>query len=775
MPLDFVDRSNLTARLPTLHVDQVRAFNQRTRLYAIRCGRRWGKALALDTWLPTPLGWTTMGEVKVGDELFDDQGKICHVTDATDVMFGRPCNRVLFSDRSEIVADDDHRWSTWDYKSRKNFARSGIGGPKVRTTGDIRRTLTSNDRGDSNHSIPCVLSLDLPDVSLPIHPYVLGAWLGDGTSASAGFTCHLDDSQIIEEIRSFGQPVQKSDKDPIGWSLSIGPHGKYDDCFRKQARGLGVLRNKHIPDIYLRASSNQRMLLLQGLMDTDGNTNDKGNCEFCSTNLALADDVLELALSLGIRATKCEGRAIVNDKDCGEKFRINFTTSKPVFRLKRKIDDLNKRVKNYNTEQRFIRSVDRIRSVPVRCIAVDSESHLYLASRAFIPTHNTDLGATIASDRSLKKWPIGWFAPEYKFVAPAYARVAEILGPAIENRSKTEGRLSTISGGVVEFWTLDNPNAGRSRKYKLVIIDEGAFTKNGEMMDTWQKSIRPTLVDYSGAAIVLSNTNGIDSANFLWQICNEGKHGFTEFHAPSHNNPFLPRQELIQIEKDYPPLVFQQEYLAEFVDWSGAAFFDSTKLLVYGKPVPWPLFCDSVYAIIDTAVKLGNERDGTAVTYFALSTLAGIPLTILDWDIRQIEGSMLIEWLPEVFSNLEHMSRRCKALHGSAGALIEDKNSGTILIQQAQRDRLPGIGIDSVLTSLGKDARAISISKYHHQGMVKISDVAHERRVVYKEHSANHLMQQITGYRVGIDNKEDDLLDTYTYGVAVGLGDSGGI
>ena len=387
----------------------------------------------------------------------------------------------------------------------------------------------------------------------------------------------------------------------------------------------------------------------------------------------------------------------------------------------------------------------------------------------------TDLGATLAADRAIKRWPIGWFAPEYKFVAPAYTRVLEILNPIVETRSKTEGKIATISGGQVEFWTLDNPNAGRSRKYKLVVIDEGAFTKNGVMMEIWQRSIRPTLLDYAGAALVISNTNGIDSSNFFWQICNEAKHGFTSFHATSHDNPFIPRSELAQVEKDYPPLVYQQEYMAEFVDWSGASFFSRDKMLVDGKPVPWPLFCDTVYAIIDTATKVGNERDGTAVTYFALSRLTGIPLVVLDYDIQQIEGSVLIDWLPTVFENLKMMAIKCKALHGSAGVLIEDKNSGTILLQQAKTMGLQAEAIDSVLTSLGKDARAISVSKYHHKEMVKMSDVAHERIVIYKNNSANQLYQQVNGYRVGFDNKDDDLLDTYCYGIAVGLGDSEGI
>jgi hypothetical protein len=87
-----------------------------------------------------------------------------------------------------------------------------------------------------------------------------------------------------------------------------------------------------------------------------------------------------------------------------------------------------------------------------------------------------------------------------------------------------------------------------------------------------------------------------------------------------------------------------------------------------------------VFAVIDTASKTGTEHDATAVTFFA-RTLAGgrFPLLVLDWDIAQIEGAFLETWLPSVFDRLEELARLCGARHGSLGALIEDKNSGTIL------------------------------------------------------------------------------------------------
>src|SRR5271156_724318 len=123
---------------------------------------------------------------------------------------------------------------------------------------------------------------------------------------------------------------------------------------------------------------------------------------------------------------------------------------------------------------------------------------------------------------------------------------------------------------------------------------------------------------------------------------------------------------------------YAQEYLAQFVDWAGVGFFARDKLLDNGQPVPYPALCDGVFAVIDTASKTGTEHDATAVTFFA-RTLAGgrFPLMILDWDTAKMGGAFRETWLPSVFARREDLARLCRARHGSLGAFIEDKNSGT--------------------------------------------------------------------------------------------------
>jgi phage terminase large subunit-like protein len=386
----------------------------------------------------------------------------------------------------------------------------------------------------------------------------------------------------------------------------------------------------------------------------------------------------------------------------------------------------------------------------------------------------TKLGELVAADSAIRGEFVGWFAPEYKFQAEAFNDLAEMLAPVLRRASRNDGLIRTTTGGRIDFWSLDNPNAGRSRRYHKVILDEAAFTKP-TMKDIWRKSIRPTLVDYRGGALALSNTNGIDAENWFYQICNDAKLGFTNYHAPTRANPFMPEEELIELQAMTHPLVFQQEYLAEFVDFSGQAFFSQLSLLNEdGNPVLWPQICDGVFATIDTAIKDGAKHDGTAVTYWALSKHFGIPLVILDYDVIQVEGAMLETWLPTVYQRLDELAKATRARFGSLGTFIEDKVSGTILLQQAKRRGWKATPIASKLTDLGKDARAISVSGYVHRGSVKMSAEAYNRVIQYKEVTRNHLLSQVVGYRVGVDAHEDDLLDTFTYGIAIALGDNKG-
>ena len=123
--------------------------------------------------------------------------------------------------------------------------------------------------------------------------------------------------------------------------------------------------------------------------------------------------------------------------------------------------------------------------------------------------------ATIAIDVASKGERVGFFAPDYKVTTEFYAEVADALAPIKLRSSQQNGIYRTTTGGHVDIWTLDNDRAGRSRKYHKVLIDEAAFTKNKNMMEVWEKSIKPTLLDFGGIPIIASTPSGVNTDNFF--------------------------------------------------------------------------------------------------------------------------------------------------------------------------------------------------------------------------------------------------------------------
>lgn len=418
--------------------------------------------------------------------------------------------------------------------------------------------------------------------------------------------------------------------------------------------------------------------------------------------------------------------------------------------------------------------------------------HRFMALRCGRRFGKTELAKAWITEGLLKGEICAWFAPQHMLAAEVHTELSRHLAPLITTNGNGILRLATE--GRLDFWSLENPVSGRGRFYQRVVIDEAAFGKDetagapGSLMEVWERGIKPTLFDYEGKALVCSNSAGKNPDNFFYRICTEPQYGFHEYHATTFDNPLLPKREAGESESDWrlrqnefrealkrdnAPLVFAQEHMAEFVDWSGTAFFSREKLLVNGAPVPYPARCGMVFAVIDTASKTGTDNDATAVTYFAYDKYSRVaPLLILDWEVVQIEGAMLETWLPGVFTGLEELARSCGARAGSQGAFIEDKNSGTILLQQALRRGWRAHPIESKLTAMGKDERAISVSGYVHQGKVKYTCHAFNKTTIYKQRSANHLVDQIEAFRVGDkkSDREDDLLDAACYGIALALG-----
>lgn len=335
-----------------------------------------GKALDINTEIPTPSGFRRLMDISKGDTVYSQTGLPTKVTGVTSVMLDRKCYDVEFHTGEHIIADADHQWSVISIKGNKK---------KVITTEQMfnEGVICYGDR--YRYSVPLCNPV-AGQGTMIVPPYTLGAWLGDGTSENGGITIFDDDADILTFIKNDGFDIGA----PIG-----NDTGR---CTTRTIKGLkvllrkiGVLDNKHIPEEYLHASIQDRMALLRGLMDTDGHATKegKGQVEFMSVDSTLAKNVLELCHSLGIKAKMSIGKATLNGRYISEKYRITFSTSIQVFQTSRKASTLKARTHKQKAQKNAIVSITPCPSYAVKCIAVDCPTHTYLATRQYIPTHNT--------------------------------------------------------------------------------------------------------------------------------------------------------------------------------------------------------------------------------------------------------------------------------------------------------------------------------------------------------------------------------------------------
>jgi hypothetical protein len=172
----------------------------------------------------------------------------------------------------------------------------------------------------------------------------------------------------------------------------------------------------------------------------------------------------------------------------------------------------------------------------------------------------TALGVREACDAALAGQPVGWFAPTYKYVLEVWRELLQRLKPVIARSNDQERRIELVTGGVIEMWTMDTPDPGLGRKYKLAIIDEAGIVP--ELLDLWQRAIRPTLVDLSGGGLFLGTPRGRRHGFVV--LFNRGNDpnetNWASFRAKTLDNPFIPPEEVESARKELPPEVFAQEF-----------------------------------------------------------------------------------------------------------------------------------------------------------------------------------------------------------------------
>ncbi|MDP7706811.1 terminase TerL endonuclease subunit [Mycobacterium sp. TY815] len=351
--------------------------------------RKNGKGIGVDTPILTGRGWIKFGDLRVGDLVHTVDGSLTPVTFVSD-EHQRPCYEVEFGDGQVVVCDDQHLWTVWDrfgHDPQRWTEGRGKGAAVTIDTPTLYAQHRCGARGDARYSVRADRVLRRPASDLPVDPYLLGAWLGDGATDAARIT-----TVDAEVLAHFGEHYDvRTPPGSITHSINGG--------FRVALRALGVLGNKHVPDAYLTGSAEQRMELLRGLMDTDGGVNQGRNTprvEFTSTRRELADAALFLARSLGWKATIREGRAAFEGRDCGPKWRVTWTAyrERSPFALARKTDRLaiapERATRAVTNAIVAVRPTDSVRT---RCIQVADASKQFLIGEGLVPTHNTTTAA----------------------------------------------------------------------------------------------------------------------------------------------------------------------------------------------------------------------------------------------------------------------------------------------------------------------------------------------------------------------------------------------
>lgn len=163
--------------------------------------------------------------------------------------------------------------------------------------------------------------------------------------------------------------------------------------------------------------------------------------------------------------------------------------------------------------------------------------------------------------------PVGWGAPTYKMLLEDWKTLDHLLSPVIVRRNEQEKQLHLVGGGVIDFWSLDNPNTIRGRKYKRFIVNEAAFVP--DLVDIFNMVIRPTLIDLRGDCDFSGTPKGM---NGFWQMYNQQGDEWARWKKSSYENPYVPKSELDALKATMPERVYMQEIMAEFLEDGGGVF-----------------------------------------------------------------------------------------------------------------------------------------------------------------------------------------------------------
>jgi MoxR-like ATPase len=339
------------------------------------------EALALNTPIATVSGWALIKDIRIGDYVFGANGHPVKVIGLTKTFRNNQCYKLTFLNGESIIADAGHNWLC---RRSRSYYKTAF---KVRTTQEMTKF-------EGQWQIPLPKPVELPDTDLPIDPYTLGQWLGNGNSWTGEI--YVRKNLVKKTLAEFQKayPEARNTGRVYGTNKNLLCISFANTGFRTALGDLKLVEKnkysgtkKRIPKLYFRSSIQQRQRIIQGLMDTDGHFMKCGTCTFSNTNERIISGFIEILRTLGIRCSK----KLTKDSRVGTQgrhkrcWKVNFRAD-PDFS-----PFLTRSVKIPKIKQRkhlTIVSIEEIDSVPTRCIKVDSPDHLFLAGRGMVVTHN---------------------------------------------------------------------------------------------------------------------------------------------------------------------------------------------------------------------------------------------------------------------------------------------------------------------------------------------------------------------------------------------------
>jgi hypothetical protein len=449
-----------------------------------------------ETLVPTPAGWKEHGQLKRGDCVFGLDGAPVPVTAVSEIQ--KADVRVILSDASEFHVHENHDWvffdrpqNRWRKRSTKYFLTETKFGKAPQ--------LRSGERG--LYQLPLRSAIQYPEKNLALHPYVLGAWLGDGTSVGPKITFPEKDRAIIERIESLGyrKSAEWIHKTTGVLTASFGGEHNHAGQFITGLNAYRLLGHKHIPESYKLSSIVQRVELLAGLVDTDGyKDRERGRYRIVTVNQELADDIAEIVLSLGwhpcISVGKIynpEGATIISKKT---PYYIGFSPDRelPVVLERKRLNEFALR-----RRQVYIAEVERVGGKRTgQCIEIANPDGLYFVGKRYAISSNSK------SDLATRFFTSWWMGnnPKKNVMVCSYAaslatddfggRIKQIVtsalhqaifpGCRIDKGAHAKSQFRTEAGGV--FYSVGFGGGVLGKRVDLMVLDD--LIKNDDEADS---------------------------------------------------------------------------------------------------------------------------------------------------------------------------------------------------------------------------------------------------------------------------------------------------